>query len=170
MGPRPPSRPESKGGKSGQNLKQSNSNKIRRGPKTVSKAKPGTMGSRIQKLRRELGLTQNEFAQRVGVGQAAVSAWEIGTGKASKISAPALDAVCRVLGTSAGFLRTGRETPAGAAEGEPISIHLPPIMPGTAAMQVERRGLTAESLTLTQAQKLLREAVKAGKPVWVVLG
>ena len=128
------------------------------------------MGGRIQKLRRELGLTQSEFAQRVGVGQAAVSSWEIGTGKASKISAPALDAVCRVLGTSAGFLRTGRETPAGAAEGEPISIHLPPITPGTAAMQVERRGLTAESLTLAQAQKLLREAVKAGKSVWVVVG
>ncbi|HET6330720.1 MAG TPA: helix-turn-helix transcriptional regulator [Holophagaceae bacterium] len=128
------------------------------------------MGWRIQKLRKELGLTQGEFAKRVGVGQAAVSAWEIGKEKAQKISAPALDAVCRVLGTSVGYLRTGREAPAGAAEGDPISIHLPAITPGTAAMQVERRGLVSESLTLAQAQKLLRETVKAGKPIWVVVG
>jgi transcriptional regulator with XRE-family HTH domain len=42
-------------------------------------SRTGTPGDRIIELRKALGLTQIEFAKRVGVGQPQVSAWEVGS-------------------------------------------------------------------------------------------
>jgi transcriptional regulator with XRE-family HTH domain len=38
----------------------------------------GSFGAWVRELRRRLGLTQGELGKRVGVGQGAVSKWELG--------------------------------------------------------------------------------------------
>lgn len=170
MGSLPPSRPKSKGGKSGQNLKQPSSNSIRRGPKTATKAKPNTVGWRIQKLRREHNLTQIELARRVVVGQAAVSAWETGKVSGKDIPARTLRAVAKELQVTEGYLRTGRDSPLGEALEADHSVHLPALEKGVEVLCLAPEGLGTEALREAQAVKALREAVRAGRPVWLVLG
>lgn len=54
---------------------------------------------RIRSLRRQLGLTQTEFAQRLGVSMQAVSFWERGTRTPTGLYAQAIRSVQReVLG------------------------------------------------------------------------
>ncbi len=64
-----------------------------------------TIGSRIQKFRKEKALTQEELASRLGVSAQAVSKWE------NDISCPdiaLLPQLCRVLGVTADELLTGK--------------------------------------------------------------
>lgn len=49
-------------------------------------------------------------------------------------------------------------------------VALPVIRKGTAAVQVELGGLASEALDIPQAQRVLKEALRAGRPVWIVLG
>lgn len=170
MGPRPLSRPKPKGGKSGQKLKPFNRNSIRRGPKSATKAKLGSVGWRIQKLRKLHDLTQTEFARQVGVGQGAVSAWETGKVEGDKIPDHTLRVIGQVLDVSETYLRTGREAHPRVAEGEGRAFKLPSLAKGVEVLRMAREGLEAEALSLARAQKALREAVKAGKPVWLVVG
>lgn len=170
MGSLPPSRPKSKGRKTGQNLKQTSSNSTRRGPKTTTKAKPNTVGWRIQKLRREHNLTQTELARQVGVGQGAASAWETGKVLGKDIPTRTLLAVAKVLQVSEDYLRTGRESPRREALDEAIPIHLPASGKAGEVLCLAREGLETEPLREAQAVKVLREAVRAGRPVWLVLG
>lgn len=177
MAPRLLSRPASKGGKSGHKLKQTNDIKAKRksrpvtprGPRTATRAKPDTLGWRIQRCRKALNLTQKDLAAKVGVVQASVSAWECGKVEAANIPARTLKQVAIALETTEAHLRTGQET-RGAAEGVTIEVQLHMPSKHTEVQSMAREGLASESLTLAQAQKLLREAVKAGKPVWVVVG
>ena len=170
MAPRLPSHPSAKGAKSGANLKRAKRNKIRRGPKTATKAKPETLGWRLQRTRKAHDLTQAELARRIGVGQGAVSAWERGTVQEEDIPANKIKLLSLELGVSEAYLRNGKESASMAGEDRSPRIKLPAPQNGTEVLGVALRGLTEESLTLAQAQKALREAVKAGKPVWVVVG
>ncbi len=169
MASRQSSRPDPKGGKNGRKLKQTKRNSIRRGPKTATKAKPGTLGSRLQRLRKEHGLTQGELATRLGVKQAAVSAWELGKVESDNIPASAMKLICLELGTTEAYLRTGKVGPSLASEDRSPRVKLPPPERGTEVLGVALRGLSNEALTLVQAQKTLREAVKAGRAVWLVV-
>jgi hypothetical protein len=49
-------------------------------------------------------------------------------------------------------------------------IMLPVIRKGVAAVAVGVEDLALEALDKPQAQRLLREALRAGRPVWIVLG
>ncbi len=65
-----------------------------------------TIGNRIQKYRKEKGLTQEELAGKMGVSSQAVSKWE------NDISCPdigLLPQLCRVLGVSADELISGKQ-------------------------------------------------------------
>lgn len=66
-----------------------------------------TMGDRIKQLRRARNLTQEAFAQAVGVTKSAVSQWEDGSTKNLKLATFIL--VLDVLATDAEFLIYGPE-------------------------------------------------------------
>jgi DNA-binding transcriptional regulator YiaG len=71
-----------------------------------------TMGDRIKQLRRARNLTQEQFAQAVGVTKSAVSQWEDGSTKNLKLATFLL--VLEVLATDAEFLIYGPERGAAA--------------------------------------------------------
>lgn len=64
-----------------------------------------TIGNRIQKFRKEKGLTQEELAAKLGVSSQAVSKWE---NDASCPDIALLPELCRVLGVSTDELLSGR--------------------------------------------------------------
>ena len=61
------------------------------------------MGNRIKQLRQALGLTQQEFADRIGVKRGAIANYEIGR----NASDTAVALICREFGVSEHWLRTG---------------------------------------------------------------
>ena len=62
------------------------------------------MKDRIKNLRKELKLTQQEFADRIGVKRNTVGLYEIGQ---SGISDTVIKAICREFGVDETWLRTG---------------------------------------------------------------
>lgn len=66
-----------------------------------------TMGDRIRQLRHARKLTQEQFAQAVGVTKSAVSQWEDGSTKNLKLATFLM--VLEVLATDAEFLIYGPE-------------------------------------------------------------
>ena len=62
------------------------------------------MGNRIRELRKHLGLTQQEFADRIGVKQNTLSQYE--SGRNDPIDA-VVSLICREFGVSEAWLRTG---------------------------------------------------------------
>ena len=64
-----------------------------------------TIGNRIQRFRKEKGLTQEELAAQLGVSSQAVSKWE---NDASCPDISLLPQLCRVLGITADELLTGK--------------------------------------------------------------
>ena len=80
-----------------------------------------SIGSRIERVREERGITRSELATKVGVTPAAVWNWEE---QGTRPRQAALRAVARVLGISEAELLTGDSSaPAVRTEGElPIEI------------------------------------------------
>ena len=65
---------------------------------------PRDIGARIQAVRRERGLTQDDFASQVGVSRSAVAQWE--TGRAGQITGN-LSRLAAVLDVSVEYLMYG---------------------------------------------------------------
>ena len=63
------------------------------------------MKDRIKKLRKELDLTQQEFANRIGIKRNTVASYE--TGK-SNLSDGAVSLICREFNVNEKWLRTGQ--------------------------------------------------------------
>ena len=61
------------------------------------------MGNRIKELRQALGLTQQEFADRIGVKRGAIANYEIGR----NASDTAVALICREFHVDERWLRTG---------------------------------------------------------------
>ena len=62
------------------------------------------MGDRLRELRKLLGLTQKEFAEKIGVSQSALSLYE--SGRDIQFD-PIITQICRQFGISETWLRTG---------------------------------------------------------------
>lgn len=62
------------------------------------------MNKRIKKIREELGLTQQQFANRLGIKRGAIANYEIG--RNSPIDA-VISLICREFGVNEVWLRTG---------------------------------------------------------------
>lgn len=60
-------------------------------------------GDRIKALRQSLGLTQQEFADRIGIKRGAIANYEIGR----NISDVVINSICRTYNVSEHWLRTG---------------------------------------------------------------
>ena len=63
-----------------------------------------TLGERIKKVRKELDLTQQKFADRLGMKQNTVATYEMNR---TNPSDPAIKSICREFGISETWLRTG---------------------------------------------------------------
>ena len=147
-----------------------------RPPRQRAPRHPKTPGQRIWARREFLGFTQRELGSQVGVGQAAVSAWEKDESKPRESTWPLL---CEALGLSRSALETGIGFPPKAAgqrvaEGpatrRTAKVALPNLPEGAEALLLSEKGLTQESMTAAQAARALRSAIKSGRPVWVVVG
>lgn len=91
------------------------------------------MGDRIKELRKALGLTQQEFSDRIGVKRNTIAQYE--SGRNAPIDA-VVSLICRVFGVNEEWLRTGEgkmfqpksrneelmEFATTVAEGDPSSI------------------------------------------------
>lgn len=61
------------------------------------------MGNRVKELRQALGLTQQEFADRIGIKRGAIANYEIGR----NVSDTVISMICREFSVSEHWLRTG---------------------------------------------------------------
>lgn len=62
------------------------------------------MKDRIKKIRRELDLTQQEFADRIGIARGNIAAYEVGK---NALSDSVISLVCREFNVNENWLRTG---------------------------------------------------------------
>lgn len=143
-----------------------------RPPRQRAPRHPNTRGQRIWARRESLGLTQRDLGALVGVGQAAVSAWEKDESRPRESAWPLL---CGALGLSRRALEHGEGYPlkdaaTRVAEGPAPRVVLPSLPAGVETLLLSEKGLAQESMTAVQAAKVLREAVRSGRPVWVVVG
>lgn len=143
-----------------------------RPPRQRAPRHPKTRGERIWVARERLGLTQRALGVLVGVGQAAVSAWEkdasLPRESAWPLLSEALGQSRRALETGIGY--HGKEAVPRVAEGRAPRVVLPTLPEGVETLLISEKGLAQESMTAIQAARILREAVRKGRPVWLVLG
>lgn len=138
----------------------------------AKRSAPSTFPARLKLVRERLGLDQGALADKLAVSQQTISYWETGERKPARRSWALIE---HLLGYSREQLEHGRGflAPESGVFETAMShppLHLIPPRSGAEVMKLSTSGLSAEALTLAQAQKLLREAVKAGKPVWMVVG
>lgn len=143
---------------------------LTRPPRRRAPENPDSPGKRIWAARERLGYTQRTLGLRLGVGQAAVSAWEKDTAVPREHTWPLL---VEALGLSQRTLETGdgydlSALPYRVCE-SPMPYGLPPLADGVEVMWVPAGGNT-QGLTAPEAARCLQEAVRGGRPVWVVVG
>ena len=129
---------------------------------------------RLKLMRVSMGLEQSGLADLLEVSQQTISYWEKGERLPGRRS---WALITHRLGYTREQLEHGRDFRApepGAMEGSGSSafpsVQLVPPRSGAEVMRLSHKGLAAEALTLTQAQKALREAAKNGRPIWLVIG
>lgn len=142
------------------------------GAKGQGSKRPYAFPRNLKQVRDRLKMGQREFAEYLDVTQQTISLWERGLRKPGKRTWTLLE---QKLAYSRAELEYGplhalpepgvRETISFAR-----SIALPPPQEGFPAIQVGVNGLASEAMSLAKAQSLLREAVRAGKPIWIVVG
>lgn len=143
-----------------------------RPPRRRAPKQPRTLSERLWIARERAGLTQRALGARIGVGQAAVSAWEKGQSVPRESTWPLL---VRSLGIGQHALETGQgfdvALPADRVlEAAEAPLGLPSMPPGAEVLLVAADGLDLECTTATAVCRFLRQAVKEGHPVWVVVG
>lgn len=137
------------------------------GPKRVP-----SFSRNLRQVRERMGIDQREFADFLDVTQQTISLWERGLRTPGRRTWTLLE---QKLGYSKVDLESStlpflpesgvRETKTFAR-----SIPLPPPKEGFPATHLALDGLAVEAVNLAKAQRLLREAVRAGKPIWIVVG
>jgi transcriptional regulator with XRE-family HTH domain len=135
------------------------------------KAKAG-FPENLKGLREQMGLGQRAFAEYLDVTQQTVSLWERGMRKPGKRTWTLLQQRLQITQAEmeAGPLSISLDPGVAESKAFARSIPLPPPKQGSPIMGMELKGLSAESLDLAKAQRLLREAVRHGRPIWLILG
>jgi transcriptional regulator with XRE-family HTH domain len=127
---------------------------------------------RLRQLRECLGLGQRAFADLLEVSQQSVSLWEKGQRTPGRRMWALIE---QKLGYSRVTLESGAgfSLPESGLEDRPLAgrtISLPVPRQGVAVIQVGLSGLAAEALDLARAQRTMRQAVREGRAVWLVVG
>ncbi len=141
-------------------------------PKGQGSKRSSAFSRNLKRVRERMNLGQREFADFLDVTQQTISLWERGLREPGRRTWTLLE---QKLGYARAELESGsmaalpelgvRETKSFAR-----SIALPPPREGFSATHLSLEGLAAEAMDLAKAQRLLREAVRAGKPIWIVVG
>lgn len=126
----------------------------------------------LRQLREQMGLGQRAFADYLNVSQQTISLWEQGKRQPGKRTWTLLEQKLHVTRTEmeSGPLATQLDPRVAESGAFAKSLSLPPPRKGSPITGIELSGLAAESMDLSKAQRLLREAVRKGRPVWLVLG
>lgn len=142
------------------------------GAKGQGSKRPPAFPRNLKQVRERMNLGQREFAEFLDVTQQTISLWERGLRKPGKRT-------WTLLEQKLGYARVQLESVSlpslpelGVREAKSFarSIALPPPKEGFPATHLSLEGLVAEAMPLAKAQRLLREAVRAGKPIWIVVG
>jgi len=141
-----------------------------RNPKSAPAAH---LGANLRRARQACHKTQTALAEELGVSQQTVSYWERGLRRPD-------NRTWVLLRQCLGYTRAELE---GAAPLTPLDsrvaegpasrreVRLPLIQKGTAAVRMDLADqLVSEAMDVGQAQRTLREALRAKRPVWIVLG
>lgn len=142
------------------------------GAKGQGAKRPYAFPRNLKLVRERLNMGQREFADHLDVSQQTISLWERGLRKPGKRTWTLLE---QKLAYSRAELEFGPlhalpTSGVGESRVHARSITLPPPQEGFPAIQVGVNGLASEAMSLATAQRLLREAVRAGKPIWIVVG
>lgn len=126
----------------------------------------------LRQLREQMGLGQRAFADYLNVSQQTISLWEQGKRQPGKRTWTLLEQKLRVTRAEmeAGPLATQLDPRVGESRAFAKAVTLPPPRKGSPITGIELSGLAAESMDLAKAQRLLREAVRQGRPVWLIRG
>ncbi len=126
----------------------------------------------LKAMREQMGLGQRAFADYLNVTQQTISLWEQGKREPGKRTWTLLEQKLHTTRAEldSGPLDTQLDPRVAESKAFAKSVTLPPPRQGSPITGIELNGLAAESMDLTKAQRLLREAVRQGKPVWLIRG
>lgn len=126
----------------------------------------------LRRLRKEQGLSQQNLAETLAVSQQTISLWERGLRKPSRRMEILLKHQLGITQEELEGRRSQGAASSQVAEARVLGrgISLPAIPKDAAAMRVEFEGLASEALGVPEAQRALKEALRAGRPLWIVLG
>ena len=113
------------------------------------------MNERLKTLRKSLGLTQAEFAEKIGTKQTTIGNYEIGRNKPID---PVVRMICRTFDVSETWLRTGEgEMFIKLSRDEQIADFVGKALSGKAEDEFKRRLVSALSKLSEDAWKALEE-------------
>lgn len=116
-----------------------------------------TLGERIKKVRKELDLTQQKFAEFIGSTQNALTGYE--TGRRNP-SSPVINNICKTFNVDEHWLRTGEgEMFVQRSEEDELSAAVERLMSGESS-EFKRRLITALSTMKEEHWRLLEEKLK----------
>ena len=126
----------------------------------------------LKALREQMGLGQRAFADHLDVTQQTVSLWEQGKRRPGKRTWTLLEQKLHAsrVELESGPLSGALDSKVAESKAFAKAVTLPPPRQGSPITGIELNGLAAESMDLAKAQRLLREAVRNGKPVWLIRG
>ena len=140
-------------------------------PKGRSKAR-SWFSENLKTLREQMGLGQRDFADHLDVTQQTISLWEQGKRQPGRRTWILLEQKLHATRAEleSGPLTTQLDPRVAESKAFAKAVTLPPPRQGSPITGIELNGLAAESMDLAKAQRLLREAVRQGKPVWLIRG
>ena len=126
----------------------------------------------LKALREQMGLGQRDFADHLDVTQQTISLWEQGKRQPGRRTWILLEQKLHTTRADmeSGPLASALDPKVAESKAFAKSVTLPPPRQGSPITGIELNGLAAESMDLAKAQRLLREAVRNGKPVWLIRG
>jgi transcriptional regulator with XRE-family HTH domain len=141
-------------------------------PKNGRRKPKAAFPENLKQIREQMGLGQRAFAEYLDVTQQTISLWERGMREPGKRTWTLLEQKLHITQAEmeAGPLATHLDPRVAESKTFARSIPLPPPRQGSPITGVELNGLAAESLDLAKAQRLLREAVRHKRPIWLILG
>ena len=141
-------------------------------PKNTRRKTRAAFPENLKQIREQMGLGQQAFAEYLDVTQQTISLWELGARKPGKRTWTLLEQKLHITRADmeAGPLSTPLDPGVAKSKAFARSIPLPPPKQGGPITGMELNGLAAESLDLAKAQRLLREAVRNGRPICLIRG
>jgi transcriptional regulator with XRE-family HTH domain len=141
-------------------------------PKGGRRKERAAFPENLKALREQMGLGQRAFADYLDVTQQTISLWERGARKPGRRTWTLLEQKLQISQATmeAGPLSTQLDPKVAESKAFARSVPLPPPQQGRPITGIELKGLAAESLDLAKAQRLLREAVRQGRPIWLIRG